>query len=282
VRQPNINVPAFATGLANPTLKTNQIRPFLGYADITQFRSDSNSNYNALQISGTKRKGDLVATLSYTYSKVLGQTGGINDNPEPECPFSCLLANGQTVSWRQFYYGPLGFDRRNIFVATYSYSLPFFRTQKGVVGQALGGWSFSGITRAQSGQPLTVSGNQTIGPGGSQFSRRANVGSGAACTGGSLCWFDTSTYVKASNSSAGNAPTGSIIGPGYYAWDMSLRKSFRLPLEGTNLTFQADAFNIFNRTNWQNPGTSVSAGNFGLLANTNPPRQLQFGGRFTF
>jgi len=282
VRQPNINVPSFATGLANPTLKTNQIRPFLGYADIPQFRSDSNSNYNALQISGTKRKGDLVATLSYTYSKVLGQTGGINDNPEPECPFSCLLANGQTASWRQFYYGPLGFDRRNIFVATYTYSLPFFRSQKGVVGQALGGWSFSGITRAQSGQPLTVSANQTIGPGGSQFSRRANLGSGAACTGGSLCWFDTSAYVKAPNSSAGNAPTGSIIGPGYYAWDMSLRKSFRLPLEGTNLTFQADAFNIFNRTNWQNPGTSASGGNFGLLANTNPPRQLQFGGRFTF
>src|SRR5262249_19777951 len=142
VRQPNINVPSFATGLANPTLKTNQIRPFLGYADITQFRSDSNSTYNALQISGTKRKADLAATLSCTYSKVVGQTGGINDNPEPECPFSCLLPNGQTVSWRQYYYGPLGFDRRNIFVATYSYSLPFFRSQRGVVGQALGGWSF--------------------------------------------------------------------------------------------------------------------------------------------
>jgi hypothetical protein len=284
VRQPNINVPSFATAIANPKT-TNQNRPFLGYTDITQFRSDSNSNYNALQISGTKRKGDIVATISYTYSKALGQTSGINDNPEPECPFSCLLANGQTVSWRQFYYGPLGFDRRHIFVATYTYSLPFYRGQRGFLGEALGGWSFSGITRAQSGQSLTVSGTQTIGPAGSgvsAFSRRASLGAGTACAGGVLCWFDTSQYVKASTSSAGTAPTGNILGPGYYAWDMSLRKAFKLPREGTNLTFQADAFNVFNSLNWQNPGTSVTSGGFGLLANTNPPRQLQFGARFGF
>src|SRR5258708_3180195 len=81
IRQPNINVPSFATALANPPLQTNQTRPFLGYPDILQFRSDSNSNYNALQLSATKRKGDLTATVSYTYAKALVQPAGINDNP---------------------------------------------------------------------------------------------------------------------------------------------------------------------------------------------------------
>ena len=292
VRQPNINVESFAVGLANPTANTNQIRPFLGFTDINQFRSDGNSNYNALQISGTKRKGDLVATVSYTYSKALGQVSGINDNPEPECAFSCLLANGQVVSWRQFYYGPLGFDRRNIFVATYTYSLPFYRNQQGFSGQALGGWSFSGITRAQSGQRLTISGTQTIGPGGSGFSRRASLGTGAindlsGCPAGKVCWFNPVTtgagaaFVQEANTSAGTAPTGGILGPGYYAWDMSLRKSFRLPQEGMSLQFQADAFNVFNRTNWGNPGTSVSGG-LGVIGTANPPRQLQFGARFAF
>jgi hypothetical protein len=289
VRQPNINVESFAAGIANPTANTNQIRPFLGYSDITQFRSDGNSNYNALQISGTKRKGDLAATISYTYSKALGQTSGINDNPEPECPFICQLANGQVVSWRQFYYGPLSFDRRNIFVATYTYQLPFFRSQRGIVGQTLGGWSFSGITRAQSGQPLTVSGNQTIGPGGSQFARRASLVpgvplySGFTCPANKECWFNPTAFALAPNTGAGTAPTGDIIGPGFYNWDMSLRKSFRLHTEGMSLTFQADAFNVFNRTNWQNPATSVSGGaGFGQIANSNPPRQLQFGARFGF
>src|SRR5262249_3261167 len=80
VRQPNINVPSFAQAAANAGKTTNQMRPFLGYTDIPQFRSDSNSNYNALQLSASKRKGDLTATVSYTYAKALGQTSGINDN----------------------------------------------------------------------------------------------------------------------------------------------------------------------------------------------------------
>jgi hypothetical protein len=282
VRQPNINVPSFAQAAANPGKTTNQMRPFLGYTDITQFRSDSNSNYNALQLSASKRKGDLNLGLSYTYSKALGQTSGINDNPEPECPFSCQLASGQIVSWRQFYYGPLSFDRRNAFVATYTYRLPFFRGQAGFLGEAFGGWEFSGITRAQSGQYLTVNGTQTIGGGNLSFSRRASLGTGKACTGGALCWFDTSQFIQEANTSAGTAPTGNIIGPGYYDWDMSLRKTFRLPREGMNLMLQADAFNVFNRTNWQNPGTSVTGGGFGLVSATNPPRNLQFGARFAF
>ena len=296
VRQPNINVPSFAQAAANAGKTTNQMRPFLGYTNITQFRSDSNSNYNALQLSASKRKGNLTATLSYTYSKALGQTSGINDNPEPECPFSCLVQSGQIVSWRDFYYGPLGFDRRNIFVATYTYRLPFFKGQNGFLGETLGGWEFSGITRAQSGQSLTVSGNQIIGTnasGVSAFARRANLGPGAindlsGCPAGKVCWFNPLTsgpnaaFVLAPTTAAGNAPTGNILGPAYYDWDMSVRKNFRLPREGTSLMFQADAFNVFNRTNWQNPGTSVSGGGFGQIGASNPPRNLQFGARFNF
>ncbi|HWX53163.1 MAG TPA: carboxypeptidase regulatory-like domain-containing protein [Verrucomicrobiae bacterium] len=288
VRQPNINVPTFAVADAVPAnTRTNTIRPFLGYTDITQFRSDGNSNYNALQLSASKRKGNLVATVSYTYAKALGQVSGINDNPEPECPFTCLLGNGQTVSWRQFYYGPLGFDRRQAFVATYTYSLPFFKSQRGVTGQTLGGWEFSGVTRAQSGQPLTVSGTSSVGIGGTGFFRRASVGPGAlndlsapACQG-RVCWFNPLAFISPSATSAGNAPVGNITGPGYYNWDMSLRKNFRLPKEGTNLMLQADAFNVFNRTNWQNPGTGIGSG-LGIITGSNPARQLQFGARFGF
>ena len=58
--------------------------------------SDVNSNYNALQVSLTKRAGILTATASYTYSKTMGDGGGAadayNENPEPECPFTCLVS----------------------------------------------------------------------------------------------------------------------------------------------------------------------------------------------
>jgi len=285
VRQPNINVPSFAQAAANVGKTTNQMRPFLGFTNITQFRSDSNSNYNALQLSASKRKGDLNVTLSYTYAKALGQTSGINDNPEPECPFTCQLATGQIESWRQFYYGPLGFDRRQAFVATYTYHFPFFRGQAGFLGQAFGGWEFSGIARAQSGQLLTVSGLQTIGAAGngvSSFSRRASLGAGSAFPAGKTCWFDPSAYLLAPNSGAGNAPVGNIIGPRYNNWDVSLRKTFKLPVESMSFMFQADAFNIFNHANLGNPSTAANTGSFGLIGTANPPRQLQLGGRFVF
>ena len=294
VRQPSINTPSFAgaaAGIAaNPTATTNQIRPYFGYQDITQFRSDSNSNYNALQTSATKRRGNLTVQASYTWSKANGQTSGINDNPEPECPFSCLLGNGQTVSWRQFYYGPLGFDRRNIFVVSYSYSLPFFRNQSGFLGETLGGWELSGITRAQSGQPLTLSGSAKVanGSGLGSITRRPDVVpgmplySGFTCPSGKECWFNPAAFTAAPVGHAGDAGVGAILGPGYYAWDLSLRKSFKLPSEGMSLMFQADAFNAFNRTNWQNPGTSATGGGFGQIGNTNPPRNLQFGAKFAF
>jgi hypothetical protein len=48
------------------------------------------------------------------------------------------------------------------------------------------------------------------------------------------------------------------------------------------LMFQADAFNVFNRTNWGNPGTSITGGGFGQISGTNPPRNLQLGARLNF
>jgi hypothetical protein len=58
--------------------------------------SDVNSNYNALQLNLTKRTGILTSTISYTYSKTMGDGGGAadayNENPEPECPFTCLVS----------------------------------------------------------------------------------------------------------------------------------------------------------------------------------------------
>jgi hypothetical protein len=275
VRQPSIDTPTIATALANPTLTYNQIRPYLGYSDVRQFRGDSNSNYNALQVSATKRKGNVMAAVSYTYSKTLGTTSGINDNPEPEDPFN-----------QRFYYGPLTFDRRHIFVATYTYDVPFFRTLKGIGGAVLDGWALSGITRAQSGQNLTANGSAVLGSGGNGrggVTRRADFLGGPVQLGNPTPqqWFNIAAFQLEPATREGNAPVGNILGPGIYTWDLSLRKRFKLPREGMNLMLQMDAFNAFNRTNWQNPGTTIG-GSFGKISSANPPRNVQFGARFAF
>jgi hypothetical protein len=45
---------------------------------------------------------------------------------------------------------------------------------------------------------------------------------------------------------------------------------------------QLDAFNAFNRVNYQNPSVTVTSGSFGQVTASQPPRQLQLGAKFTF
>ena len=315
LRGPNINAPTWAaanldysanpspnSGLSNPPpcpttnphcLATNQIRPYLGWSDIPQERSDATSNYNALQLSATKRKGFIMTTLSYTYSKAMGEDGGVGDaynqNPEPECPFTCLLTNGQTVTWKQYEYGKVSFDRTHIFAASYILQEPWFRNRRGVEGALLADWELSGATHYQSGAPLTITGTTPVGPGSLEvgFSRRATIVagvplySGYTCPARKVCWFNPAAFSLAPTISAGNASIGSIIGPDSYGWDLALRKIFHLPREGMNLILQADAFNVFNRVNWSNPSTSAN-GTPGQITSAGPPRQMQFGAKFNF
>jgi hypothetical protein len=72
--------------------------------------------------------------------------------------------------------------------------------------------------------------------------------------------------------------------PNYYQWDLWLRKTFNLPFrEGMRLQFQADAFNVFNRTNWNNPVVNnAGTSSFGQTTGALPARVLQFGGKFSF
>lgn len=291
LRQPNINVPSFATAAAAASGTTiNQVRPFLGYTDISQFRSDGTSNYNGLQLSASKTKGFATVQVSYTYANALGNANGLNDNPEPLCAITCKNAAGQTISWKQYDYGPLSFDIRQAFVASYTLTEPWFKDRKGFSGAIISGWQLSGITRAQSGIPLTVTGSATLGSlSGENFTDRANMVTGTAISPGitpcgtHLCYFNTAAFTATGiTTGLGNAPIGNIVGPGYFSWDFSLRKNFRLPVESMGLMIELDAFNAFNRVNYTNPSTTVTSGSFAQVTGSQPPRQLQLGAKFTF
>jgi len=303
-------------GFAPVGLSKDQIRPYLGYSSIQMALSDVNSNYNALQINLTKRAGIFTATVSYTYSKTMGDDGGAGDaynqNPEPECPFTCLvstaaspvLVNGGTKavvggaqtggvveSWKQFYYGKVSFDATHIVATTFTVESPWGRHLTGVEGAVVKGWLLSALMHYQSGSPLTATGTQAVGLNGSNINRRATLVAGqsadfsGACTNTkAICWVNPNAFSLESPLGAGDAPVGNIIGPNFYQWDLSLRKTFRLPFrEGLSLQFQADAFNAFNRVNWNNPTVNnVGAASFGQITGSLPARVLQFGGKINF
>jgi hypothetical protein len=278
LRQPDINLPTFAQLQANAALPTplalNRLRPFTGYTSIRMYLSDSTANYNGLQVYATKRKGDFMGTVSYTWSKTLTDSSSLTANPD---------------NWRdrRYNYGVADFDRRHVVAATYVYASPLFRRRGGFVGTALGGWEFSGITRAQSGPPITILANSSLG-GTTVNGRRANRVAGVSLdptTPGQ--WFNPAAFANPSTISPGTSGVGAFTGPYIFVTDLSLRKTFKLPRENMGLTFQSDFFNIFNRANYSlgslgNATLTVGSGNFGSFGSASNPRNVQFGLRFNF
>src|SRR5215813_6739811 len=274
IRQPDINQPTFDALAANqllPTaqrLSTNALRPYKGYSAILYRLSESNSNYNALQVYATKRKGDLSFTVSYTWSKALADNSGNGDNIQAgEDPFN-----------RSYYYGPASFDRHHIFVTTYTYRLPFFGKSQALLRNALGGWEASGITRWQTGQYLTPTGSTAIG------TRRSDYLGGDISQQGAdplVEWFNKAAFANAPPTRRGTAGVGMIEAPGRYLWDLSLRKKFSVA-ETVKLQFQADFFNSFNFLNLNNPNTITSSNAFGSIGESAPGRNVQLGLKLTF
>ena len=266
---PEINNPSFDDLRANAALpaaqraSTNFLRPYKGYSSIRQRRSEAESNYNGLQLYATKRQGDFSFTVGYTLSKVLTNASGFGDDAE-----------GMNLDYN---YGPASFDRRHIFVSTYTYRVPFFVGRGGLLEAALGGWEISGITRLQSGQYLTPSGNTSIG------GRRADYlgGDVALDDPDETRWFNTAAFGPAPEDRRGNAPVGIIQGPGRHTWDLSFRKKVRIT-DRTKVGVQADVFNLFNRVNLNNPTVNFNDVNYGRISSAGPPRQVQIGVRVEF
>ncbi len=273
IRQPDLNQPSFAALTANltvnggPNVNTNALRPYKGFTQILYRLSDANSNYNGLQLYAAKRKGNLELTASYTWSKALTDTSGNGDGVDVgEDPFN-----------RHSNYGPASFDRRQIFVTTYDYRLPFFNKMKGVGGAVLSGWEVSGITRYQSGAYFTITANTAIG------TRRADYVGGPVllASPGPNGWINPAAFAPAPPTRRGNSGVGNVQGPNLQTWDFSMRKQFNVT-ERVNVRFQADLFNAFNRANFRSPSTVTTNGGFGTITTTGPARNIQFGLKLNF
>jgi hypothetical protein len=270
LRQPNINQIPFALNVANQALPTSQqlpnasLYPYKGYSNITQYMSDSTSNYHALQAYLSKRAGNVFFTAGYTFSKALGDSSGEGDNPENYLD-------------RHYSYGPLSFDRRHAFVATYVWSLPALNNWNAVARGALGSWRLNGIIRLQSGQYYTVTANTSIG------GRRADyIGGPVLVSGGNINnWIDKAAFIAAPNDRFGDSGVGNVEGPGLQSYDLSIAKIFNYR-ERYSLRFQVDAFNAFNVANFNGLDVNRTDNAFGTLSSAYPPRNLQMQLKFTF
>ncbi len=79
----------------------------------------------------------------------------------------------------------------------------------------------------------------------------------------------------------GNFMPEMVRGPGDFLMHTTFAKSFSLAA-GTRLQVRAEAFNLLNWKNYNNPQTNMNNADFGRITGAGRPRVLQFGARFTF
>jgi hypothetical protein len=272
LRNPNINFPDLPSVAANPTYSTNYFNPYKGFTSIAMYLSDSNSNYNALQVYLSKRSGMITFTAGYTLAKGLGDSqsnGNSNEN------------------WRsrRYTYGELSIDRKHAFVGTVVWQLPTFAGKNFLLREGAGGLQVTGVIRAQTGQFDTIQSNSSTG------SRRANINPGTSLylkdnrfTLGShqAQWINPAAFGVVGNGVFGSSGVGNIVQPGLAQVDLTASKEFNYH-ERVRFKIQGDAYNLLNHTNYSSLDTNFSDGaNFGRLNGAYPNRQLQLGGKITF
>ena len=93
--------------------------------------------------------------------------------------------------------------------------------------------------------------------------------------------YNCGAYVETQGLTFGNSGRNSLRNPRRVNFDMSIFKVFK-PIERLNVQFRAEAFNIFNHTEWTGVNPYVSTTNFMYTTGAHMPRVLQFALRLTF
>ena len=231
-------------------------RQYVGFTSINLVEDEGNSHYEGLQATVRATAfHDLTMGLAYTYSHVwdLIDAQLFNNIDDPFNP--------------RYQYGTAGFDRRHIAVLNFDYILPIFAHSDGFAHKVIGGWTISGVSTMESGNPLSINaGTNTLGLSGSTTDHAALAGGKITYPHTVTQWFNAVGAVQQPAPLVfGNAPKNFIKGPGRDAWNLSLFKDFRFN-ERAGVQFKAESFNTWNHTQFTGVNTGVLNGTLGTGA----------------
>jgi hypothetical protein len=239
-----------------------------------------NSNYNSLQVTVRHTSGPLQLLAAYTYSKSLDQSSNLGEEVNPLNP---SLSKALSA-----------FDITQNFVVSYNYQIPFDRFLHATNRWARG-WEFSGITRFNTGLPVTLinyGDNSLLGAEPNGINNygvdEPDVAAGSLDlnrnTRNGRPYFNTGLFSENALGMPGNASRRYFHGPGMQNFDMALLKN--LPLtESKSVQFRLEAFNVFNHAQFFGPQAvdgNISSATFGRVVSAAAPRLVQAGVKFTF
>ncbi len=279
----------------------NVPNPFPSFQYLAYNTNIGYSNYNAFTVSAKKRfsKG-LQFQTSYIFARNLSNVDGAATTTADQF----VGEFGGTVSDPKhpgLDYGNMSYTRRNRFLATFLYELPFGKGKmllsnaNGLVDHIVNGWELSGVLLFQTGPFMSVATNQDpCGCGYNAFNAnggRADTVSGTSPYAGQSInqWINPAAFTNPGNAIGrfGDASAGDVTGPGTQAVSLSLIKTVSLT-ERIRIRFGAQVANVFNHPNFAVPtNLTVGVAGFGQITGLQTaegagPRDIQLTGRITF
>jgi hypothetical protein len=296
------------------------------YLKLRLWENAVNSNYNSLQASLKHQMSrGLLFNVDYTYSHSIDD--GSTWHSGATSANGAAAGEGYTTTNTNpgIDRGDSIFDIRHRLSLNYLYQLPG-QNLKGAMGWILGGWSYNGIWTFQSGphwEPYRSSNSNLVGDcsqagvdagaclnvggdfnldGGkndrpnSTVSRVGGISHDSWANGWGRTVVGNGVYTYASPNvtfsppclaCVGNLGRNSFVGPSFFGADMTLSKNFKFT-ERVNMKFDANAFNVFNRTNFilasagGQAHNNYTRANFGEAGGAQYPRLLQFGVKISF
>src|SRR5260370_27715302 len=94
-------------------------------------------------------------------------------------------------------------------------------------------------------------------------------------------WFDTSAFAAPAPYTFGNSPRSGLRGARLVTTDFTLEKSVRLK-EKVKLDVRGEFYNLLNHANFNVPGSTFGAADFGLVTSPPPRRPVQLAARASF
>jgi hypothetical protein len=259
---------------ANIGLCADPTQPGYGRPDCTHANVRTRTNgafaiYNALQTRlTTKSFHGLTSELNWTYSKTIDNASEI---------FS-TFAGGNSITFSQNPLDPnvpergvSGDSMTHDVSAGFTYRLPFFPSQKNLLGKIVGGWDLNGIYTFNTGEPGTPYQYGFFGDGPEYQSYTSDV----PFMNWQLSGYDVARAVISNPKAPINTvgiydPDGNVCGgpAGYYSWaDCSpispssvhwLRNTQSLAqLMGSKTPYIGSGRNIVNGQSWNNIDASL-------------------------
>ena len=273
-----LNPAVYSVGATTATTNQRRLLSLLNpsqgqyYGSITAVEPIGTSKYEGLLLSAQHRSANgLFVSGNWTISNCVSDI----INYEPSVAGIELVKPGDPAYDR----GSCGAtDQKHVVNLSAVYQVPGAST--GVVRALTSDWQLSTIVSARSGSHFSATTGVDNALNGQANQRPDKISDDVYVKQG-YRWLNPAAFRAPAAGGYGSLVNNSLIGPGRFNVDMGVVRSIRVGGE-RQVQFRAEAFNVFNRVNVNNPVSALNSPNFGLITSAADARIIQLALKYTF